>query len=84
MSTIFAEANIAPGTRIKILKLDCEGCEYAVVPAFTDEEFALVDDMIGEIHWGYMPAAKQPPLYGSFFSTEIYTRGCHWFPHLLA
>jgi hypothetical protein len=22
--------------------------------------------------------------YGALFSTEIYTRGCHWFPRLLA
>jgi hypothetical protein len=22
--------------------------------------------------------------HGARFSTEIYTRGCHWFPHLLA
>lgn len=60
LTTLYREAGIDPRTHIKILKLDCEGCEYAVVPAFTDEEFALVDDVVGEIHWGYIPPLHQP------------------------
>ena len=61
LSDIYAEVQIPPATRISVLKLDCEGCEYSVVPSFSDAEFALIDDIVGEIHWGYMPPSKQPP-----------------------
>jgi hypothetical protein len=30
------------------------------------------------------PVGHAYSLYGARFWTEIYTRGCHWFPHLLA
>lgn len=28
------------GLAIPFFKIDCEGCEYAVIPSFTDEECA--------------------------------------------
>lgn len=59
---IFNEAKIALDTRMKIMKVDCEGCEYAVIPALTEPEFLRIDDMIGEIHWGYIGEANRPTL----------------------
>jgi hypothetical protein len=32
----------------------------------------------------YQIARPQNPLYGARFPTEIYTRGCHWIPRMLA
>jgi hypothetical protein len=29
-------------------------------------------------------AERKEAVYGAHFSAEIYTRGCHWFPRLLA
>jgi hypothetical protein len=39
---IFTEAKLPLNNKIKIMKVDCEGCEYAVIPALTDREFGLV------------------------------------------
>jgi hypothetical protein len=38
-------------------------------------EHVLVDAYAGDPHL---------PVYDARFPTEIYTRGCHWFPRLLA
>lgn len=62
LKMIFNEAKIALDTRMKIMKVDCEGCEYAVIPALTEPEFLRIDDMIGEIHWGYIGEANRPSL----------------------
>ena len=45
---------------ISMMKIDCEGCEYFVVPALTDKEFAAIRDLVGEVHWGYIPDKKKP------------------------
>lgn len=45
---------------IDLLKVDCEGCEYNVLPSMTEEEFGMVKNAIGELHWGYIPDSKKP------------------------
>jgi hypothetical protein len=47
-------------------------------------------DAVGAAHYkkmGYMmnwDSSARFPWHGARFSAEIYTRGCHWFPRLLA
>lgn len=46
--------------KIDVLKIDCEGCEYNVIPDLTEEEFNSVHTMIGEIHYGFIPTDRAP------------------------
>jgi len=45
-----------------VLNMDCEGCEYNVIPAMTDREFDSFGTIIGTtgVHWGYIPEDKRP------------------------
>ena len=63
MRAIIAEGmpdDLPYSTPISVMNLDCEGCEYDVVPAFTEADFDAIDIVLGEIHWGYIPSEKLP------------------------
>ena len=46
---------------IDVLNLDCEGCEYNLIPVLSDEEFFEdIRSCIGELHWSYIPTFKRP------------------------
>jgi FkbM family methyltransferase len=47
----------------RVLNLDCEGCEYNVVPSMSQtEELDYYTHLIGTtgVHWGYIPVDKLP------------------------
>lgn len=46
---------------IALMKIDCEGCEYSFVPHLSAYEFENIKMMIGEVHYGFMARAGQPP-----------------------
>ena len=50
LSSLLAEANVY-GQPIDVLNVDCEGCEYNLVPAMTEEEFDAIPAVIGSVHW---------------------------------
>lgn len=46
---------------IDVLNVDCEGCEYNLIPSLTEEEYQkTIRTVIGSIHWGYIPPYKLP------------------------
>jgi len=45
---------------VEVMKIDCEGCEYNVIPDMSDKEFDAFDIAVGEVHWGYIPKVKKP------------------------
>jgi FkbM family methyltransferase len=47
-------------TPISVMNLDCEGCEYDLVPSLTEADFDAIDIVLGELHWGYIPSEKLP------------------------
>jgi len=47
-------------TNITVLKLDCEGCEYDVVPDWQASEYNAIQHLIGEIHYGFIPLDRAP------------------------
>ena len=59
LRSILGEAEVL-GDDIDVLNLDCEGCEYNVVPALTDKEFDKLPTIMGVVHWGYIPLNKKP------------------------
>jgi FkbM family methyltransferase len=60
LRSILVEFNRPPDAIIDFLKIDCEGCEYNLIPSMTTEEFDAVRMGVGELHWGYIPDAKKP------------------------
>jgi FkbM family methyltransferase len=56
---IQAEAEIK-GRDIDVFNVDCEGCEYNLIPALTATEFASISTIMGQVHWGYIPRLKLP------------------------
>lgn len=48
--------------KVDILKLDCEGSEWSIIEAMTDEELDKVDYLVAEIHCGAL--AHAPATYG--------------------
>jgi FkbM family methyltransferase len=59
LKSILAEANVY-GVPIDVLNVDCEGCEYNLLPALTEEEFDAIPTVMGGLHWGYIPLNKLP------------------------
>ena len=54
INTIIAEAT----GRVRVLKIDCEGCEYRVIPALTDSVWGSFDVVLGEVHAQWMGAER--------------------------
>lgn len=59
LKSILAEADVY-GTKIDVMNIDCEGCEYNLIPSLTEEEFDDIPTVLGGAHWGYIPANKLP------------------------
>jgi hypothetical protein len=45
---------------IDVLNLDCEGCEYNLIPALSDMDFEAIRVVLGQVHWGDIPTMKLP------------------------
>jgi hypothetical protein len=56
---IASEADIK-GRQIDVLNLNCEGCEYNIIPALSDMDFEAIRVVLGEVHWGDIPTMKLP------------------------
>jgi hypothetical protein len=62
MAEAAADADVNLSKSKIVLNIDCEGCEYNVVPAMAETEFNKIDAIIGTtgVHWGYIPKDKLP------------------------
>lgn len=54
-----AEAEIV-GREIAVLNVDCEGCEYNLVPALSETEFQSISSVLGQMHWSYINPMNLP------------------------
>jgi FkbM family methyltransferase len=59
LQSILAEAN-ASQRPMDVLNVDCEGCEYNLIPSLSTEEFDAIATVMGNVHWGYIPTTKLP------------------------
>lgn len=59
LKSILAEADVY-GVPMDVLNVDCEGCEYNLLPGLTEEEFDAIPTVMGGVHWGYIPTTKLP------------------------
>ena len=57
---LLAEADIFNMSDIDVLNVNCQGCEYNLVPALTSAEFEAIPTVLGAVHWGYIPMEKLP------------------------
>lgn len=57
--SILKDAEIT-SRQIDVLNVDCEGCEYNLIPALTDDEFQSMATVMGGMHWGYIPVDSLP------------------------
>lgn len=76
LRSILAEAtpeDLPPGTPVSVLNLDCEGCEYNLVPSLHDASFRSTGLMLGRTNWGYIPTIKKP---SSDRARETHRRVC--------
>eukprot|EP00531_Pseudo-nitzschia_arenysensis_P018025 CAMPEP_0116125742 /NCGR_PEP_ID=MMETSP0329-20121206/5970_1 /TAXON_ID=697910 /ORGANISM="Pseudo-nitzschia arenysensis, Strain B593" /LENGTH=581 /DNA_ID=CAMNT_0003619797 /DNA_START=119 /DNA_END=1864 /DNA_ORIENTATION=+ len=60
LKSILAEANVIPPAHIDVLNVDCQGCEYSMIPELTEEEFEEIPTVTGQLHWGYIQPKKLP------------------------
>ncbi len=60
LKSILAEANVMPPAHIDVLNVDCQGCEYSMIPELTEEEFEEIPTVTGKLHWGYIQPKKLP------------------------
>jgi FkbM family methyltransferase len=62
LKSILAEADFFMSTpnMMDVLNLDCQGCEYNLIPALSEEEFDAIPNVMGGVHWGYIPMSKLP------------------------
>lgn len=63
LRAILAEAtpeDLPLGTPISVLNLDCEGCEYNLIPSMAESSFKSVGLVLGRTNWGYIPTIKKP------------------------
>ena len=56
---ILAEAEVQH-VPVDVLNVDCEGCEYNLIPALKQDEYESISTVLGGVHWGYMPESKLP------------------------
>ena len=73
LKSILAEADVFD-VPIDVLNVDCEGCEYNLIPALSEEEFDAIPTVMGGVHWGYIPTAKLP---SSERAKTTHQRLCH-------
>eukprot|EP00934_Nitzschia_sp_Nitz4_P006544 Nitzschia sp. Nitz4//scaffold45_size130396//83117//84994//NITZ4_003461-RA/size130396-processed-gene-0.195-mRNA-1//1//CDS//3329552434//6534//frame0 len=59
LHSILAEADVY-SPEIDVLNLDCQGCEYNLIPGLSEDEFDSIQNIMGGVHWGYIPALKLP------------------------
>jgi len=59
LKSILAEANVIQ-TPIDVMNLDCQGCEYNLIPALSEEEYEEIPTVMGGVHWGYIKPNKLP------------------------
>jgi len=59
LKSILAEANVIQ-TPIDVMNLDCQGCEYNLIPALSEEEYEAIPTVMGGVHWGYIKPNKLP------------------------
>jgi hypothetical protein len=57
--SLLAEAEVQHMS-VDVLNVDCEGCEYNLIPSLSDEEYNAISTVLGAVHWGYMPEHKLP------------------------
>lgn len=63
LRSILAEAtpdDLPLGTPISVLNLDCEGCEYNLIPNMHETTFNSVGLILGRTNWGFIPKIKKP------------------------
>jgi len=63
LRSILAEAtpeDLPLGTPISVLNLDCEGCEYNLIPSMHETSFNSIGVILGRTNWGYIPTIKKP------------------------
>ena len=63
LRSILAEAtpdDLPLGTPISVLNLDCEGCEYNLIPSMHETTFNSVGLILGRTNWGFIPKIKKP------------------------
>ena len=67
------EDDLPLGTPISVLNLDCEGCEYNLIPSMHETSFQSIGIIIGRTNWGYIPTIKKP---SSQRAKETHQRVC--------
>ncbi len=63
LRAILAEAtpeDLPLGTPISVLNLDCEGCEYNLIPSMHETSFKSIRLILGRTNWGFIPLSKKP------------------------
>ena len=63
MRSILADAtpeDLPLGTPISVLNLDCEGCEYNLIPSMHEQSFNSIGILLGRTNWGFIPTIKKP------------------------
>jgi FkbM family methyltransferase len=63
LRAILAEAtpeDLPLGTPISVLNLDCEGCEYNLIPSLHETSFKSIGLILGRTNWGFIPMSKKP------------------------
>jgi FkbM family methyltransferase len=58
--TLLSQAGISPKQRIDVLNVDCEGCEYNLIPSLSEDAYDAISTVMGGVHWGYIPQHKKP------------------------
>ncbi|KAK1742451.1 hypothetical protein QTG54_007016 [Skeletonema marinoi] len=51
---------LATGYPISVLNLDCEGCEYNLIPSMHETSFKSIGLILGRTNWGFIPTSKKP------------------------
>ena len=76
LRAIIAEAtpeDLPLGTPISVLNIDCEGCEYNLIPSMHEISFKSIGLILGRTNWGFIPTSKKP---SSERAEETHKRVC--------